>query len=474
LPVNARSTTIQPDGRSAEAAALEGLYERYSRRVFAFCLARLRKRDEAEDAAQTTFLYALNGLRRGVVPAVELAWLFKIANNVCLSRFDNARRRRKIEFASDPQSLAELAPAREDDRTDASELTEALARLPVQQRRALLLREWRGLSYAEIANELGMSQSAVETLLFRARRRFARELRDGRDEARRDGLDLASLLGWAKSIFTAGVPKLAAASLAVGTIGAVTASTIEHQSHRHRPAQPAMQAGRDSALTGQTVGGAALAVQSTHRAALMVRATSKAALRIPATHKAALRIPAPPRAAMPASVRSGEAQFKTDASSSPSAVTTIPSSTPQRSAPTAPPSRGVARLPTPPALPNQSVPDPNRIRIVAPKLRPLARAPLTASLPPIATPKLTPSLPPIATPKLTPLLPPVSPPIATPTAIPVLPPVSPPIATPTATPLLPPVSPPIATPTATPSLPPVSPPISLPPPPQVVPKTGLP
>jgi RNA polymerase sigma-70 factor (ECF subfamily) len=462
LTVNANSTTIQPDGRSAEAAALEGLYERYSRRVFAFCLARLRKRDEAEDATQTTFLYALNGLRRGVVPAVELAWLFKIANNVCLSRFDNARRRRKIEFASDPQSLAELSPGREDDRTDASELTEALARLPVQQRRALLLREWRGLSYAEIANELGMSQSAVETLLFRARRRFARELRDGRDEARRDGLDLASLLGWAKSIFTAGVPKLAAASLAVGTIGAVTASTIEHQSHRHRPAQPAMQAGRDPALTGQTARGAVLVVQSTHKAALMAPASRKAALRIPATHKAALRIPAMRRAAMPAAVRPGEVLFKTDASSSPSAVTSIPSSTPQRSAPTTPPSRGAARLPTPPALPNESVPHPNRIRIVAPKLRPLATAPLTASLPPIATPKLSPSLPPVA------------PPLATQTAIPSLPPVSPPIATPAAAPSLPSVAPPIATPTATPSLPPVAPPISLPPPPQVVPKTGLP
>jgi len=182
--VNVSSTTIQPDERSTEAAALEGLYERYSRRVFAFCLARLRKRDEAEDATQTTFLYALNGLRRGVVPAVELAWLFKIANNVCLSRFDNARRRRKIEFASDPQSLAELAPAREDDRSDASELTEALARLPVQQRRALLLREWRGLSYAEIAIVAGVPVGTVMSRLSRGRRLLKEILAGAHDDKR--------------------------------------------------------------------------------------------------------------------------------------------------------------------------------------------------------------------------------------------------------------------------------------------------
>jgi RNA polymerase sigma factor (sigma-70 family) len=51
--------------------------------------------------------------------------------------------------------------------------------MPAQQRRALLLREWRGLTYREIAAELELSQAAVETLLFRARRTLAR----GLDEA---------------------------------------------------------------------------------------------------------------------------------------------------------------------------------------------------------------------------------------------------------------------------------------------------
>ena len=59
------------------------LYERHSSRIFGFCLSRLGSREDAEDALQLTFLNAQRGLGRGVVPDHELAWLFKIAQNVC-------------------------------------------------------------------------------------------------------------------------------------------------------------------------------------------------------------------------------------------------------------------------------------------------------------------------------------------------------------------------------------------------------
>jgi hypothetical protein len=55
-------------------------------------------------------------------------------------------------------------------------IEDALAGLPEQQRRAILLREWQGLSYREVAAELGLSQSAVEALIFRARRALAAAL----------------------------------------------------------------------------------------------------------------------------------------------------------------------------------------------------------------------------------------------------------------------------------------------------------
>src|SRR5207247_2216457 len=73
-----------PVARPTEPVELtEYLYENYGQRVFTFCYSRLRNREEAQDAAQTTFIYVHRSLQRGVVPEFELAWLLKIAFNVC-------------------------------------------------------------------------------------------------------------------------------------------------------------------------------------------------------------------------------------------------------------------------------------------------------------------------------------------------------------------------------------------------------
>src|SRR5881396_4276747 len=73
-----------PVARPTEPVELtEYLYENYGQRVFTFCYSRLRNREEAQDAVQTTFIYVLRSLQRGVEPEFELAWLLKIAFNVC-------------------------------------------------------------------------------------------------------------------------------------------------------------------------------------------------------------------------------------------------------------------------------------------------------------------------------------------------------------------------------------------------------
>lgn len=195
-----------------EAQLTERLYERHHRRVLGFCLYQLRDREEAADAVQTTYLYALGALRRGVVPAFEAPWLMAIARNVCRSRWDAGKRRREVEFAQDPHRLEEFAPGRE-----ASDgllgLDDALAGLPGPQRRAVLLRDWQGLSYQEVATELDVSVSAAETLIFRGREALARSLNgEGTERKRRFGL--GSLLSTFKpGLFGGSV----AAKVAVGT-----------------------------------------------------------------------------------------------------------------------------------------------------------------------------------------------------------------------------------------------------------------
>src|ERR687887_151727 len=159
-----------------ETTRATDLYERYASRIFGYCLHRLGSREETEDAVQTTFLNAFRSLSRGVVPESESAWLFKIADNVCLSRHRASFRRRRVEAPADLRAGEELIP-----------LEGALADMPETQRRALLLREWQGLSYREIAAELEVSQSAVETLIFRARRSLARRLEAPRERSGRVG-----------------------------------------------------------------------------------------------------------------------------------------------------------------------------------------------------------------------------------------------------------------------------------------------
>jgi RNA polymerase sigma-70 factor (ECF subfamily) len=108
------------------------------------------------------------------VPEFESAWLYKIAHNVCLSRRLGALRRGRVEAPADLQELEERLPGRASgDHEELFGLDDALASMPENLRRAILLREWQGMSYAEIAQALGISQPAVETLIFRARRHLA-------------------------------------------------------------------------------------------------------------------------------------------------------------------------------------------------------------------------------------------------------------------------------------------------------------
>src|SRR5258708_16019354 len=119
---------------------------------------------------QSTFLNAFRGFKRGVDPEFESAWLYKIAQNVCLTRQRSSSRRRKVETPGDLEAMQDYVPAHQVDSDELIRLPEALDAMPEQQRRALLLREWQGPSYKEIGEGPDLSQAAVGTVLFRARR----------------------------------------------------------------------------------------------------------------------------------------------------------------------------------------------------------------------------------------------------------------------------------------------------------------
>jgi len=214
----------QPDPAVAEAT--RQLFEKHRQRIFGYCLGQLGNRCDAEDAVQTTFLYAFGCLERGVVPDAELAWLFKIALNVCRTRRRTLGRRRRIEAPVDLDECQYALAAPERGDNELLGLSSALAAMPPNQRSALLLREWQGLTYAEIGERLTISQSAVETLLFRARRTLASQLNRAPQRVA-VMLNVPVLLRLLRRIVhNAGAIKTTAAVVAIGTVSSVGAHEL--------------------------------------------------------------------------------------------------------------------------------------------------------------------------------------------------------------------------------------------------------
>ena len=245
-----------------EADLTRALYEQYGNQLFRYCLHQLGTREEAEDAVQSTFLNAFRGIKRGVVPELESAWLFKIAHNVCLSRRRTSWRRGRIESPTDFDVVEELTPAPSRRADELIGLQDVLEQMPENQRRAILLREWQGLSYREIGEELELSQAAVETLIFRARRSLAAGLEQPLEAKRRlvRGTDLGNLLAGIKSLLVGG----GAAVKVAATVAVVSASTVvaaapvqESHARSHHPAAQAPAHSASAPAAGAVAGAAA-------------------------------------------------------------------------------------------------------------------------------------------------------------------------------------------------------------------------
>jgi RNA polymerase sigma factor (sigma-70 family) len=151
----------------ARDQAFEILYRRYVKDVYHYALALLRNPADAEDVTQTTFLNAYRVYQRGIEIEKPHNWLIKIAHNVARTRYARASRRvKEVPLEDHVEQLA----VPETEQPDVVGVLRALGRLPFNQRAALAMRELEGRSYAEIADTLGVSMSAVETLIFRARK----------------------------------------------------------------------------------------------------------------------------------------------------------------------------------------------------------------------------------------------------------------------------------------------------------------
>ncbi len=230
----------RPDRAGAARAWSEELFARHGRMVAGLCRLLVRDAAEAEDAAQQTFLSAHRALLNGSVPREPAPWLATIARNECRARARARMREPLLLGDTEPAATASDALSEAIRRADLAALWRAIDTLPLPQRDALLLREFGGLSYEELASALAVSESAVESLLFRARR----GLRERLSEAYA-GVAGAGWLEALGRLFAGGsgvAAPVAAKAVAVGVGAAVVAGgvVVAPDMLQHRgPARPA-------------------------------------------------------------------------------------------------------------------------------------------------------------------------------------------------------------------------------------------
>lgn len=138
---------------------LESLYEQYSRDLYAFARRQGATHEDAEDIVQAVFLSALKGYEDRGYPK---AWLYRVA----YSRLIDLRRK----MVRHPEAAEVEQPFEIEDSIVARlDCTAQIKRLTPQQRKAMVLHHWYGLSLVETAARMGCAPGTVKSLCYRAR-----------------------------------------------------------------------------------------------------------------------------------------------------------------------------------------------------------------------------------------------------------------------------------------------------------------
>jgi RNA polymerase sigma factor (sigma-70 family) len=172
-----RLLRLAGDARLAKAvgagsdAAFEVLYERHHRALLAFCRHMLGNREEAEDALQSAFMAAYRELRSDREAPVELRpWLYTIARHRCQRTL---RARAPRDFDERRSLVTEGLGDQVQRRAELRAILGDLARLPEDQRAALLLAQLHGMSHEEIGVVVDVPTRKVKALVFQARKSLA-------------------------------------------------------------------------------------------------------------------------------------------------------------------------------------------------------------------------------------------------------------------------------------------------------------
>ena len=143
-----------------DETAFEELLRQYEKKVYTLCFRMCGNSEDAEEAAQDTFLALWRGIDRFRQESSLSTWIYRLASNACI---DLLRRRKK------QGSSLSLDDDAVEHREAQKLLQEGLSALPEEYRKVLILREIEGLSYTEIAESASLELGTVKSRISRGR-----------------------------------------------------------------------------------------------------------------------------------------------------------------------------------------------------------------------------------------------------------------------------------------------------------------
>jgi len=169
--------------------AFEILVNRHQTSILNLVYRFIGDRTQAKDLAQEVFMRVWQSAKSYEPKAKFTTWIYRITANLCFNELKSARRKKWFSFNwSDEdgehtfeETLSDNAPSAEDlllEKERSRQISDALQSLPDNQRMALVLKRYDDLSYQEIAQVIGCSVSAVESLLVRAKRTLQEKLKN--------------------------------------------------------------------------------------------------------------------------------------------------------------------------------------------------------------------------------------------------------------------------------------------------------
>lgn len=159
--------------RAGDQAAFSALFEQFHAQILNYINRMVGDRPVAEDLTQDTFIKAWNALG-GTRPDLAFKpWLYRIATNTAISHLRRRKLVQWIPFVGGDEDLHPSDESVEGTVTRALDIDQALKKLPKHYVAVLLLRHYQGLSLAETANALNITENAAKLRLFRARKAFA-------------------------------------------------------------------------------------------------------------------------------------------------------------------------------------------------------------------------------------------------------------------------------------------------------------